>query len=82
MFAQYELNIAEYYMKRKAYVAVANRANYLVENYSQAPQAEEALVLMVKSNRKMGLDKAADEALAVLAATYPGNKDLEKLQKA
>jgi len=71
MFAQSELNIAEYYMKRKMYVAASNRAAYIVENYAQSPQAEGALVILVKANRALGLNQAADDALKVLNDTYP-----------
>lgn len=79
LFAQTELNVAKYYFDRKAYVAAANRASFLLENYSQAQQSEAALVVLVKSKRKLGLQKSADEALAVLAATYPNSHELEKL---
>jgi outer membrane protein assembly factor BamD len=82
MFARYELNVAEYYYDKRAYVAAVNRANYLVENYGTAPQAERALVLMVKANRKLGLTQSADDALAVLAKTYPGSSELKSLRKA
>lgn len=40
MFAQRELNNANYYFERKLYVAAVDRANYLIENYPQAPSAE------------------------------------------
>ena len=79
MFAQSELNVAEFYMKRKMYVAAANRSSYLIENYPQAPQTERALVILVKADRAMHLDKAADDALSVLRASYPNSKALKSL---
>lgn len=79
MFAQSELNIAEFYMKRKMYVAAANRASYLIENYPQAPQTEKALVILIKADRALHLDEAADDALKVLQASYPNSKELKHL---
>lgn len=70
MFAQQELNISKYYLKRKMYVAAIERASYLVKNYPQAPSAKTALTIMYKSNKALGLDKAADEAMKVYQATY------------
>jgi outer membrane protein assembly factor BamD len=70
MFAQHELNISQYYFKRKMYVAAIERAGYLVKNYPQAPSAQRALVIMYESNKALGLDKAAEDAMAVYQATY------------
>lgn len=74
MFAQHELNVSKYYFKRKMYVAAIERSSYLVKNYPQAPSSQQALVIMYKSNKILGLNKAADEALAVYQATYNTNK--------
>lgn len=70
MFAQHELNVSEYYFKRKMYVAAIERAGYLVKNYPQAPSAQKALVIMYDANMALGLKKAADDAMAVYQATY------------
>ena len=79
VLAQSELNIAEFYMKRKMYVAAANRVSYLLETYPQAPQTEEALVILVKADRELGLNAASDEALKVLKASYPNSRALRNL---
>lgn len=70
MFAQQELNVSKYYFKRKMYVAAIERASYLVKNYPQAPSVQTALAIMYKSNKALGLNKAADEAMTVYQATY------------
>ncbi|KTC86473.1 outer membrane protein assembly factor BamD [Legionella brunensis] len=70
MFAQRELNTSKYYYERKMYVAAAERASFLVKNYPQAPSAQQALAIMYHANKAMGLNKAADDALAVYQATY------------
>lgn len=74
LFAQSELNTAEFCFKHKMYVASANRASYLLENYPQAPQSERALVILIKSDRALGLTQAANDALNVLHASYPKAK--------
>lgn len=79
MFAKKELSIAQFYMHKKMYVAADNRANYLVQNYPQAPQVEPALVIMVKANRKLGIKKNAQQALSVLRLNYPNSKALRRL---
>jgi outer membrane protein assembly factor BamD len=71
LFALKELRIANYYYEHRVYLAAANRASYLIKNFKQAPQAEEALVLLVKANQKLGLKKAARDALMVLKENYP-----------
>jgi outer membrane protein assembly factor BamD len=79
MFAQSELNVAEFYMNRKMYVAAANRSSYIVETYPQAPQTERALVILIKADRALHLDQAADDAQKVLQASYPQSKALKSL---
>ena len=74
MFAQKELNSANFYLKHRAYVAAANRASYIVENYQQAPQVKQALIILVKANRAMHLTQSADEAERVLQMNFPGTK--------
>ena len=38
--ASYEVYVAEYYLKRGAWVGAINRAKYAIENYDGAPQIE------------------------------------------
>jgi outer membrane protein assembly factor BamD len=70
LFAQRELNSANYYFERSMYVASANRASYLIKNYAQSPQKKEALKVLYQSNIKLGLNKAAQDAAIVYNATY------------
>jgi outer membrane protein assembly factor BamD len=66
-----EVHVARYYYKRGAYVAAANRAKYVLENYQQAPALEEALAVMAKSYDKMGMNDLRDDALKVLKHNFP-----------
>jgi hypothetical protein len=54
-----KLHVARYYMKRGAYLAAANRAQYAVLNYPDAPATEEALFIMVKAYDALGSERPA-----------------------
>lgn len=71
MLARHEVHVADYYMRRGAYVAGANRARYVVENYPRSASVDDALAVLIEANYKLGLEDAANDALRVLAANYP-----------
>ena len=71
MLARSEVHVANFYMRRGAYIAAANRARYVVENYSQSDSVADALALLVEANWKLGLPDASNDALRVLALNYP-----------
>ncbi len=74
LFAKHEMEVAEFYYKRKAYVAAANRATAVIAKYEHSDQVKPALVMLVKANRKLGLTKQANNALRTLNLNYPGTK--------
>jgi outer membrane protein assembly factor BamD len=69
--AQAELNVASYYLRRKAYIAAQTRAKYLLETYPQTPQTADALAIMAESYRQLGQEKLAEDAEAVLRLNFP-----------
>ncbi len=69
--ARYEMHAADYYLKRKAYVAAVNRGRYVVEHLQGTPVVEEALGIMIEGYQHLGLNKPADEALLVLKTNFP-----------
>ena len=69
-----EVNVAEYYLRRGAYVAAVNRAQYALVNYPKAPAIERALKVLVKSYDEMGLADLRDDARRMLDANFPGAK--------
>jgi len=71
LLAQYEVHVADYYVRRGAYVAASNRARYVVENYQGAPAVPEALAIMAKVYKLMDLDELSADALRVLKMNYP-----------
>ncbi len=74
VLGEHELNVAEYYYSRQAYIAAANRANLVVRHYQGTPFVPEALVIMVKSYRNLNLMQNANEAMQVLQYNYPDSK--------
>jgi outer membrane protein assembly factor BamD len=78
--ARHQLQVAQFYYKSKAYVAAANRANEVVRHYQRTPSVPDALAVMVKSYRKLGLMKDANESLRVLQLNYPRSKALQSVQ--
>ena len=81
VLAAAEVNIAQYYLGRGAYVAAANRARHVVESYSQTPATPDALAVLIESNWKLGLKEAADDALEVLALNFPDYRGFDKTGK-
>lgn len=69
--AAYEVTVAEYYMRRRAYIAAVNRARYLLENYPDTPHSAEALKVMHQGYGKLKMTELADDAFAVLETNYP-----------
>jgi len=74
--ANYEVQVARYYMKRKAYVAAVNRAQYVLQNYQKTPATEEALLIMVKAYDAMGVTDLRDDAERVMKQNFPNSKYL------
>ena len=74
--AQNEVHVARYYMKRGAYVAAANRAQYAVQNYPNAPAIEEAVFIMVKAYDALGMEDLRDAADRVMRKNFPQSKYL------
>lgn len=78
--AQHEIHVARYYLTRGAYVAMVNRAKYVVETYPRTPSVPEALELMVKGYRMMKMDDLAQDSLRVLASNYPDHPSVAAAQ--
>ena len=78
--AQHEINVANYYVKREAYIAAANRAKYVVENFQRAPVVAEALVIMAKCYKILALDDLSVEALRVLKLNFPTHSGISEVE--
>jgi outer membrane protein assembly factor BamD len=77
--ASHEVHVARYYMKRGAYVAAANRAQYALKNYPEAPAQEEALLLMIQAYDVLGVPELRDDAERILRKNFPDNPQLKSM---
>jgi len=69
--AKAQLNIAQFYLERGAYVAASNRAKDIVEKYQRTPEAGDALAIMVLSYKALSEEKLAADTERVLQLNYP-----------
>lgn len=71
VLAEYEINVAEFYLRKKAYIASADRAQYVVEHYQQSPETGDALAILARSYLALGQKQQAEQVRKVLALNYP-----------
>lgn len=76
--AKLDLAVAEYYVKREAWLSAANRAKYLIENYPDTEMTEKALGIMMISYQKMQLNDLANHARQMLVSNYPNSELLNQ----
>ena len=61
LIASSELDGAEYYMKRGAYLAAVNRANYVLKNIPNSTERERALRILKEAYKQLGYDEYAEK---------------------
>jgi outer membrane protein assembly factor BamD len=69
--AMYEIHVADFYMRRKAYEAAVNRANHVIKEFQRTPAVPLALEIMRDAYRKLGLDDLAADAQRIYSLNYP-----------
>jgi outer membrane protein assembly factor BamD len=65
--ARHEINVARYYMRRGAFLAAANRADYVVRNFQRTPSLRDALEIMIDAYTELGMTDLAGDTQRVLA---------------
>ncbi|HEY1726466.1 MAG TPA: outer membrane protein assembly factor BamD [Steroidobacteraceae bacterium] len=73
--AEYEINVARYYVRRGAYIAAARRAEGVVEQYDGAPSEREALAIMLECYRRLGYTELAANVERVYQTNYPAGSE-------
>jgi len=71
LLARHEINVANYYLRRGAYLAATNRGRYVVENFQRTPAVADGLAVMAQGYILLGMDDLARDSIAVLALNYP-----------
>lgn len=79
--ADFELRVADYYMKRGAWVAAAQRARQTIEQYDGAPQVKEALRILIACYRQLGYTELADNSVKVFERNFPGDSPELKVKR-
>ena len=69
--ARHEIHVAQYYLRRGAYLAAVNRAQDVILRFPNAPTRKEALEVMVEGYDRMGMADLRDDAKRVLAKNFP-----------
>jgi outer membrane protein assembly factor BamD len=67
----YENHVADYYLRRGAYVAAANRAKNALEEYNGATGNAESLRILIAAYDKLGMTDLASDARRVLETNFP-----------
>lgn len=68
--AEHELTVADFYMRRGAYLAAANRATYVMEKYQGAPAMPQAVYMLELAYRQLEINDLAYDTRKVYAANY------------
>jgi len=67
----YENHVADYYLRRGAFVAAANRAKTALEQFNGATGNAESLRIMVEAYNQLGMIDLRDDAQKVLDTNFP-----------
>ena len=78
LMARSEINIANYYFRRGAYIAAVNRGSYVVENFPTTPAVADGLAVMVQGYLLLDLEELAQDSLDVLVLNYPDHPSLDE----
>ncbi|AZZ46702.1 outer membrane protein assembly factor BamD [Pseudomonadaceae bacterium SI-3] len=78
LLAANEIHVADYYLRRQAYVAAANRGRYVVENFQGTPAVGDGLAVMTEAYQRLGLEELASTSLDTLKLNYPQHPSLEE----
>ena len=69
--AAYENHVADYYLRRGAYVAALNRAKNALEEYNGAPSNAESLRIMEKAYENLGMHDLAADTRRIRQHNFP-----------
>lgn len=69
--ADYENHVADYYLRRGAYIASLNRAKSALEEFNGAPANAESLRIMEQCYERLGMDDLAADARRVRELNFP-----------
>jgi len=68
--AMYDIHVADYYMRRRAYVAAIRRSAEVVQKYQRTQAIPHALKIMEDAYRQLDMPQMADDIARVYALNY------------
>ena len=71
LLAEHEIYVADFYMKRGAYLAAIGRAKNVIENLPNTPQTPFALSILVEAYEILEYEELRKTSLEILNANYP-----------
>ena len=71
LLAEHEIYVADFYMKRGAYLAAIGRAKYVIENLPNTPQTPFALSILIEAYEILEYEELRKTSLEILNANYP-----------
>ncbi|QIT56502.1 outer membrane protein assembly factor BamD [Aquisalimonas sp. 2447] len=74
--AFYEMYVADWYMRRGAYVAAANRAQNVIENFQGTPSVRDALGVLAEAYGHLELTDLQADVVRVIEMNYPDHPAL------
>lgn len=77
IMARHEIHVANYYFKRGAYTAAANRGRFVVEHFQETSAVADGLAIMVQAYRLLDMPDLANDSLSVLQKNHPGHESLD-----
>jgi len=83
--AEYDIHVARYYMKRKAFVAALNRAKNVYLNYPESIHVKEALIIQYISYKELQIKDLELATKKIIDLNYPNleisSKNSEETRK-
>jgi outer membrane protein assembly factor BamD len=75
--ARHELYVADYYIRRGAWIAAAERAQTVVTNYSGVETTADALVVLIEAYDALDMVKDREHTMQTLTTQYPDHATLK-----
>ncbi|MGB8712555.1 MAG: outer membrane protein assembly factor BamD [Onishia taeanensis] len=77
VLARHELQVADFYLRKGAYLAAVKRGRWVISHYPEAPANHDALAVMVEGYLGLGMTDRAREVLATLIENAPDHERLD-----
>jgi outer membrane protein assembly factor BamD len=79
--ARYEIDIADWYIRREAYIAAINRSKTVLNNYPDTSSVEKALEIMIEGYAALDLEEPKLNALTILKSNFPKNRTIRRYER-